>query len=309
MVLVAMIEIENLTKYYSKKSPPALDDVSFEVRDGEIVGYVGLNGAGKTTTIKIAVGVLLPSSGTVYIDGHDIVREKVKASERVGWLPELPNFNLNEKALNLMMYYAGFHGLGGRQAEERCLTLLRRVGLEGHENTRLREYSMGMKKRFSLAVSMISDPSNYLFDEVLNGLDPEGIRFFRELALEFKKEGRAVLFSSHILSEVETIADKIVFIHKGRIIDIIRSKDLSKFGGLVIELTIDNIDNKLENILDSYGKVEVSGDTVIIYDSKASAYEVNKALVENGYRVSSLQSRRIELEEYFLKLVGGEGNA
>ena len=304
-----MIEIRNLTKYYSRKSPPALDDVSFQVKDGEIVGYVGLNGAGKTTTIKIAVGVLLPSNGTVYIDGYDIVREKARASEKVGWLPELPNFDLNEKALNLMMYYAGFHGLGGRQAEERCLSLLKTVGLQGYENTRLREYSMGMKKRFSLAVSMISDPPNYLFDEVLNGLDPEGIRFFRELALEFKKEGRAVLFSSHILSEVETIADKIVFIHKGRIIDTIHSEDLSRFGGLVIEMTIENIDNKLENILDTYGKVEVSGDTIIIYDSKAPAYEVNKILVENGYRVSSLQSRRVELEEYFLKLVEGEENA
>ncbi len=304
-----MIEIEGLTKYYNRKAPPALDKVGFKVENGEIVGYVGLNGAGKTTTIKIAAGVLLPTSGTVYIDGYDIVREKAKASERVGWLPELPNFNLNEKALNLMMYYAGFHGLGGQQAEERCLSLLKKVGLQGYENNKLREYSMGMKKRFSLAVSMISDPPNFLFDEVLNGLDPEGIRFFRELVLEFKKEGRAVLFSSHILSEVETIADEIVFIHKGRIINIIRSEDLSRFGGLVIELTISNIDNKLENILESYGKVEVSGDSVIIYDSKAPAYEVNKVLVENGYKVSSLQSRRMELEEYFLKLVGGEGNA
>ncbi len=304
-----MIEVRKLTKYYSKKSPPALENIDFTVEDGEVVGYVGLNGAGKTTTIKIAAGVLLPTSGTVYIDGFDIVENKADASNKVGWLPELPNFNLNEKALRLMKYYAGFHGLSGYEAEKRCLNLLKKVGLEGYEDVKLREYSMGMKKRFSLAVSMISNPPNYLFDEVLNGLDPEGIRFFRELAIGFRREGKAVLFSSHILSEVETIADKIVFIHRGKIINIIHSRDLSRFGGLTIELTIENVDDKLAKILEGYGRVTVSGSSVVIYDSKAPPHEVNRQLVENGYLVSRLFSRRIELEEYFLKLVGDEDNA
>jgi ABC-2 type transport system ATP-binding protein len=271
--------------------------------DGEIIGYVGLNGAGKTTTIKIAAGVLLPTSGDVYIDGHSITHDKVEASRRVGWLPEVPNFNLNERALRLLKYYAGFHGIGTEDAETRARKLLEMVGLAGHEDVKLRKYSLGMKKRFTLAVSMISDPVNYLFDEVLNGLDPEGIKFFRELTLRFKEGRKAVLFSSHILSEVENIADKIVFLHKGKVIKVIRSDDLSKFGGVVVELTVENIDDRLAELLKGYGDVSISGKEVIVSDATVGPGELNELLVSNGYRVSKALSRRIELEEYFLRLV------
>jgi ABC-2 type transport system ATP-binding protein len=304
-----MIIIDRLTKYYSRRRGPALYNVSFDVKDGEIVGYVGLNGAGKTTTIKIAVGVLLPTSGTVYIDNYDIVKDKVEASKLIGWLPEIPNFNLNEKAITLMKYYAGYHGLTGRRAEERCMELLEMVGLSGHEYRKLREYSLGMKKRFSLAVSMISDPKNYLFDEVFNGIDPEGIKFFRDLAIGFKRDGKAVLFSSHILSEVEQLVDRIVFIHKGRIIDMIDSSDLSKFGGLVVELGVENIDGDLYKLVEDFGDIEVRNNMIVIYNCSTEPYKINNILVENGYRVYHLSTRRIELEEYFLKLVGGNNDA
>ncbi len=166
--------VENLTKVYSMKQAPAVDSVSFEVANGEIVGFVGLNGAGKTTTIRVAAGIALPTSGTVKVNGHDVVEQKVNASRQLGWVPELPNFESNAKAGSLMHYFAGFYGIGAREADTKTAELLKLVGLAGFETRKLRSYSQGMKKRFSLAASMLSDPPNYLFDEVLNGLDLKG---------------------------------------------------------------------------------------------------------------------------------------
>ena len=210
------IEIRSVSKSFGKTR--VLDKVSFSVRNSEIVGYVGLNGAGKTTTIRICAGVLPPDEGDVLIDGYSITRDKRRASQSIGWIPEIPLFERDFKALDYFVYIAGFHGIQASEARRLGRELLERVGLGDAMNKKLGQYSQGMRKRFALALSMISDPPNYLFDEVLNGLDPQGIVFFRELVLDFKRRGKAVLFSSHILSEVENIADRVVFIHKGRII-------------------------------------------------------------------------------------------
>jgi len=210
------IVISNISKSFGKVK--ALDKVSFEVRNGEIVGYVGLNGAGKTTTIRVCAGVLPPDEGDVLIDGYSITKDKRRASQNIGWIPEIPLFEKDFKALDYFVYIAGFHGIPANEARRMGREYLERVGLGDALYKKLGQYSQGMRKRFALALSMISDPQNYLFDEVLNGLDPQGIVFFRELVLELKKRNKAVLFSSHILSEVENIADRVVFIHKGRIV-------------------------------------------------------------------------------------------
>src|SRR5207247_10147319 len=142
------------------------------VKKGDVVGFVCLNDARKTTTIRNVVGVSPPTSGTELIDGHDITNEKAEASKSIGWVPETPNFEPNTKALTLMRYLAGFYGIDRTEARSRSKDLLASVGLSGFENRKIRTYSQGMKKRFSLAVSLLSDPQNFLFDEVLNGLDP-----------------------------------------------------------------------------------------------------------------------------------------
>ena len=224
-----MFEIKAATKVFSAKQGPAISSVSFDVRNGEIVGFVGLNGAGKTTTIRIAVGVSLPTSGTVVIDGRDITREKPEASKSIGWVPEIPNFEPNAKAWKLMRYLAGFYGIDRKEATKESKDLLASVGLSGFENRKFRTYSQGMKKRFSLAVSMLSNPQNFLFDEVLNGLDPEGIQFFRQLMMGQKKVNKAILLSSHILTEVENLADRVVFIHKGKVVKTATRDELASY--------------------------------------------------------------------------------
>ena len=263
---------------------------------------MGLNGAGKTTTIRTAVGVTLPTSGGVSIDGNDIVEQKVDASRALGWVPELPNFEPNADATSLMRYFAGFYGLNGEAAVEKSAELLKEVGL-GTEGRKLRDYSQGMKKRFSLAASMLSDPRNFLFDEVLNGLDPEGVRFFRQLMLDFRKRGKAVLLSSHILLEVESIADRVVIIHRGKLIKTVNGGELASLGGGVLKISVKNLDDRGLAYLRGLGELRVEGGTVFLSSKNVDPSKVNTDLVKMGYAVNELARQKQGLEDYFLKLV------
>ncbi|MGB9827362.1 MAG: ABC transporter ATP-binding protein, partial [Thermosphaera sp.] len=277
-----MIEVNSVSKSFGRLK--ALDNVSFKVYNGEITGYVGLNGAGKTTTIRIAVGVLPPDSGDVLIDGLSVTREKKKASERIGWVPELPIFETDFKALDYYVYLAGYYGIPPTEAKRMGREALEMLGLGDALNMKLAAYSQGMKKRFALAVSLINDPPNFIFDEVLNGLDPKGIVFFRDLAVKFKKQGKAVLFSSHILSEVEGIADKVVFIHKGKIIGVYMMSEIVNMAKPSLIMKIDRVGESL-SILEKYGRVETRGEYVVVSGLNASPSVIVKELVESGFSV------------------------
>ncbi len=299
-----MIRVAELTKSFSRRGPPAIFRVSFDVADGEIVGFVGLNGAGKTTTIRVAAGVSHPSSGTVSIDGHDVASDKKEASMRMGWVPETPNFEPNATAISLMQYLSGFYDIPAAEARARSMELLGAVGLQGAEKTKLRAYSQGMKKRFALAASMLSSPRNYLFDEVLNGLDPEGIRYFRNLMVDLRSRGSSVLLSSHILVEIEGIADRVVFIHRGKIIKTIARADLANVGGTTIRVVIRDPDDGARKYLEGLGPVRTEGDAFLIA-TKSDPARVNSELVKMGYQVTQVSLQKEGLEDYFLDLIGG----
>jgi ABC-2 type transport system ATP-binding protein len=302
-----MIIIKGLTKFYNKKSPPAISDVSFEVKNGELVGFVGLNGAGKTTTLRISSGIILPSRGSVEIDGFDIVNDKVEASYRLGFVPEIPNFDPNAKGLDLLIYFMGFYGITGREAREKARELFMLVGLEGAENKKINSYSQGMKKRFSLAASLISDPQNLLLDEVLNGLDPSGIKFFRDFIMEIKSRNKAILLSSHILSEVQTLSDKVVIIHKGKIIKQITREELERIGEREIRISVEGDIKEAEKILLYYGNLRKEGGKFILTNFKAEPYDVNFALVSRGIKVKEFLTVNQNLEDYFLNLIKTQG--
>ena len=298
-----MIRINKLSKSYGRKQPFAISDVDFEVKDGEVLGFVGLNGAGKTTTIRIAVGVSLPTNGSVQIDGNDIVSSKARASSRLGWVPEIPNFEPNAKALNLMKYFCGFYDIPSSSATARSRELLASVGLQGAEGKKFSAYSQGMKKRFSLAVSLLPNPQNYLFDEILNGLDPAGIQYFRNTVMQLRKEGRAILLSSHILAEVQAMADRVVFIHKGKVIKVATMSEVSSMGTSVMVIVVENLDDGALQYLRTIGEVSVEGQTVRLASSRAEASEVNAELIRRGYKVSQVLQEGAGLEEGFFKLI------
>jgi ABC-2 type transport system ATP-binding protein len=304
-----MIRIEGLTKYFGRhgNGGPAIDSVSFDVNDGEIVGFVGLNGAGKTTTIRISTGVTLPSSGSASIEGHNIVSDKARASQNLGWVPEFPNYEQNAKAKSLFLYFAGFRGLDRNQAETKADELFQRVGLQGYEKKKLRTYSQGMKKRYSLALALLSSPKNYLFDEILNGLDPQGIHYMRLLMIDLKRRGNAVLLSSHILSEIETISDRVVFIHKGKIIKIVTRDELSAIesGGALLKIVFQNPREDAYDYLRTRGELKVGDqNTVWLSNFSGDPSEISTELIKRGFFIREFSLEKSNLEDYFFKLVG-----
>jgi ABC-2 type transport system ATP-binding protein len=295
--------IEDLSKSFPGRSTPAVENISFELHDGEVLGLVGLNGAGKTTTIRVATGVSLPTSGRVLVDGHDIVHDKVRASEEIGWVPELFPYEPGVPAHKLLVFYAGFHGVTGRAAHELADELLERVGLSGFEHARIRTFSQGMKRRFGLASAMVSDPQNLLLDEVLNGLDPEGMAFVRSWIMDLKHQGKAVLLSSHLLSELQAIADRVAFVHLGRLLKVVDRGELAHAGGTSLHLTIENLDPAAVAYLRTVGSVQMKGNSVVVTAPTADAPTISTELVRRGYRLAELRSEGTSLEDYFLDLI------
>jgi ABC-2 type transport system ATP-binding protein len=299
LVLVA----EDLGKRFPGRPNPAIEGIDLELRDGEVLGLVGLNGAGKTTTIRVAAGVALPTTGRVLVDGHDIVQDKVRASEGIGWVPELFPYEPAARARKLLTFYAGFHGLTGRAADDRATELLARVGLGAFEDARIRTYSQGMKKRFGLAQAMLAEPQNLLLDEVLNGLDPEGIAFVRHWVLDLRRQGKGVLLSSHILTELQALADRVAFVHGGRLIKVVDRADLAHAGKSIVHVTIQNLDPAAITYLGTVGAVLVEGDSVTVASPTADTATINAELVRRGYRVAEIRSEGSSLEAYFLELI------
>lgn len=303
-----MINIEGVTKIYTQKNPPAVGNLELSIKDGEILGLVGLNGAGKTTTIRMTSGIILPTSGKIMVDGFDIVEDKVKAAANVGWIPELPNFEPNATPLQLMNYFAGFYNLKGKEAQDRIMSLLEQVGLKEHLHKKLRSYSQGMKKRFSIAESIIGDPQNVMFDETLNGLDPEGVLFVRRLMMDLKKRGKAILLSSHILSEIQDVADRVAIIDHGKLISTVKRSEMNNLGKTVVHLRVENYNAECGKILSKYGEVETKGNDSLIRDLKIPENklpEIPEELVKSGYRIARFDPVGESLEEYFFGLIGG----
>ena len=303
-----MIEINDLSKLYGRHGVPAVDHISFTIRDGEILGFAGLNGAGKTTTINCLSGVLLPSAGKILVDGLDIVGDKARASRNIGWVSEFPTFEQNVKPVQLLGYFGGFYGLSKQELNSRIREILASVGLERVMDKKLRTFSQGMKKRFGLASAMISDPQNYLLDEILNGLDPEGVSYVRKQVLEYKKAGKSVLLSTHILGVLEDIADRVVIIHRGKIREVLSREKFKRLGKPIVRLKPNLIDNNLISILESFGRPVADGGHVNILevaDAEKVAQEVSAAVVKAGYTISYLNAEGASLEQYFLEITEG----
>lgn len=285
---------------------PAVDDISFTINDGEIVGLAGLNGAGKTTTINAITGVALPSNGKILVDGFDIVKEKTQASRNVGWVSEYPSFEQNAKPVPLMQYFAGFYNMPSKEVGQRILEVLKAVGLDRALNMKISSFSQGMKKRFGLASAMLSDPRNYLLDEILNGLDPEGINYVRDSLLRFRDEGKAILLSTHILGVLQYLADRVIILHRGKVLETLTRESIKKLGKPSLKIKVDRADANLMRILSKFGTPVVAGEEIVVSDvedSQATTEDVSSVLIAGGYRLSHLSVERESLEEYFLQLI------
>src|ERR1700674_4769313 len=214
------IQTENLTKDYpfgflNLKTKRSLEALTMQVETGEVFGFLGPNGAGKSTTIKLLVGLLFPTSGDAHILGKPI--SDIEMHREIGYLPEQPYFYDYLTAAEVLDYFARFHDLTAADRRERIERMLKKVGLETAGKIQLRKYSKGMLQRVGLAQAVLHDPQVVILDEPMSGLDPVGRREVRDIILELKRDGKTVMFSTHILSDAEVLCDRVGVIVGGKL--------------------------------------------------------------------------------------------
>jgi ABC-2 type transport system ATP-binding protein len=211
-----VIETHRLVKRYGDKV--AVDDVSFEVHDGEIFGFLGPNGAGKTTTIKMIVGLLQPTSGTVRVAGYDVQTQPLQAKAINGYVPDEPNLYAQLTARELLRFVGDLYGLDRRQVERRIEELLRLFDLTQVGDDPIDSYSHGMQQKTALATALVHDPKALVLDEPTVGLDPKSARLIKDILRQMADRGAAVFLSTHILEIAERMCDRIGIINQGRLI-------------------------------------------------------------------------------------------
>lgn len=211
-----LIETRNLTKRYGDKL--AVDDVTFAVNGGEIFGFLGPNGAGKTTTIKMIVGLLHPTSGSITVGGCDVVRHPVQAKAACGYVPDEPHLYQKLTGRELLRFVGDLYNLKRAQTERRAEELLRLFGLAEAADDTTDSYSHGMKQKTSLAAALVHDPKVLILDEPTVGLDPKSARLIKDILRQMAGRGAAVMLSTHILEIAQNMCDRIGIIYQGRLI-------------------------------------------------------------------------------------------
>ena len=290
-----MIKVEGLTRKYGTFT--AVDDVSFVCQPGRVTGFLGPNGAGKTTTMRVMVGLTAPTSGQVTIGGH-VYQDIPNPGRHVGVLLDASAQHAGRTGREILELGARTMGLPGSRVDE----MLELVSLSPSESKRrLRNYSLGMKQRLGIAHALLGDPSVLILDEPANGLDPAGIRWMRGLLRGYAERGGTVLLSSHLLNEVELIADEMILIGHGKIVAQGDKKSLlagAAGSGSTFVTALDN--NALSTALSSRGfKVASAGDGLRV---ETEPVEVGRAAVEHQIVLTDLRAADGGLEDLFLEL-------
>jgi len=306
----APVRAEALTKTYRVgfwgRRVRAVQDLSFEVQAGEIFGLLGPNGAGKTTTLKMLLGFVKPSSGHAWISGNRV--GTVSSRRSLGYLPENPALYEFLRGDEYLVFAGRLAGLSRTEARKWAAEMLERVGLAGRADRPIRKFSKGMVQRLALAQALIGDPGIVILDEPMSGLDPIGRKDVRDLILELREHGRTVLFSTHILSDVEAICDRVGILVEGRLTDCGALADLVAPGARAVELVVENVADDLVEKLRQDGTRVLRRDraTVLTFRDEGRARAALAAAVSSGATVVSLTPHRRSLEELFVSRARGK---
>ncbi len=307
----AAIRIEDLTKVYrgnwSLRSSVGLDRLNLEVARGEVFGYLGPNGAGKTTTLKILTGLLKPTSGRAWLLGESI--ERVESRRRLGFLPEQPYFYDSLTGIEYLEFVARLSGLGAHESTRAARHWFGRVGLGERGRLALRKYSKGMLQRLGLAAALVHAPELVILDEPMSGLDPFGRRDVRDLILEQRERGVTVMFSSHILPDVELLCDRVAIVLRGRLERVATVGDLVRDGNRSVEVRVAGAP-VVELPAEWTGRVtraERTGESVFTVTDEGLLQPVLAHLVRCGAVVGAVTPQRVSLEELFM--AAAEGSA
>lgn len=295
------LSVKDLKKKIGRKE--IIKGLSFDLREGEVFGFLGPNGAGKTTTIRMLVGLIKPTSGTIHISGYNIEGQFSEAMKNLGCIVENPELYPFLSGYNNLLHFARMlEGIG----EERIHEVTKLAGLTERIHDKVKTYSLGMRQRLGIAQALLGNPKVLILDEPTNGLDPAGIREMREfIRFLAEKEGLSVLVSSHLLSEIQQLCDRVAIISKGRIITTDTVENLLSNRERV--QWVMNPSEKGKQVLRELTKVEEREDGTVLTEFDEQGTPLwNKRLVEAGVSVLEMNRKMPVLEDLFLELTGGE---
>ncbi|GGJ11754.1 putative ABC transporter ATP-binding protein YhcH [Alicyclobacillus cellulosilyticus] len=294
-----VLELRGVSKRLGRRM--VVEDLNMTVEAGEVYGFLGPNGAGKTTTIRMIVGLIRPTAGEIRILGHDVQRDPVRALAHVGAIVENPELYSYLTGRQNLIHYARLAGVN--DIARRVERVAERVGLADRLDEKVKRYSLGMRQRLGVAQALIADPKLLVLDEPTNGLDPAGMREFRELIRALAREGMAVFVSSHLLAEVEQMCDKVAVLRGGRVIAEARIADLTASVGHVW-LRVSRPDMAQAVLRNSGWEVARDGGRLrVAAKDEAAIAAVVRALVEQGIDVYEVAPGG-GLEQSFLALTG-----
>ncbi len=301
-----VIETDHLTKKYN--SQVSVDSLNLHVPKGKIYGLLGRNGAGKTTTMKLLLNLVKPTSGTITLFGEEASERTQKTYYRIGSIIENPGFYENLTASENLEILAKLRGQCGKDTVRNALSV---VGLEGKSNKIFKDYSLGMKQRLGIAAAIMHEPELLILDEPINGLDPIGIYEIRNYLLQLCREkGTTIFISSHVLGEIEQIADIIGVMQDGRLIEETNMNMLHRQNRKYVEFMVSDA-NTAAMILEHNFKISdytiTENHLLRIFGAIDSRADFNRSFVENGILVSNINVYEEKLEDYFKNLTGGVG--
>jgi ABC-2 type transport system ATP-binding protein len=293
-----VIEVDRLTKRYGKTV--AVNDLSFQVTPGRITGFLGPNGAGKTTTLKAILGLVRPTAGTTRVLGKPY-RELEDPVRTVGAVLETSRYHPGRSGRNHLRVLATQAGIPHPRVEE----VLELVAMKDAARRRVGGYSMGMRQRLGLAGALLGEPQLLVLDEPANGLDPAGIRWLRDLLRSLAQQGRTILVSSHVLAEVEQIADEVVIIHRGRFVAQSTTSELSARAAAGVRVRSPDAE-RLRDVLSTNGMSVVVLEDGALGVVDGTPARVGELAAANNVVLHELVAEKATLEEAFLELTAGE---
>lgn len=298
----SVIEVRGLRKTYASlrgRRVVAIDDLDLDVPEGGVYGFLGPNGSGKTTTIRVLLGLVRASGGSVRVLGSDVPARLSDVLPRVGSIVETPALFPTFTARANLEHLAGIDAIPARRVDQ----VLARVGLADRASDLVKSYSLGMRQRLGIAAALLKDPALLLLDEPANGLDPAGIVEVRELLRSLGREGRTVFVSSHLLSEVRQTCDHVAILARGRCVAAGPVREVLA-GGRAARLVVrvDDLDRGAEILCGAGISAAVSGETIRVAAGASEASYVSRTLAERGLYVSELRAEEADLESVFLEL-------
>ena len=303
--MAGALEAEGLVKEF--RGVRAVDGLTLRVKSGEVYGFLGPNGAGKTTTLRMLLGLARPDEGRALVRGVDPLEDPVAAHARLGFLPETLSLYRTLTGRQTLRFFAEVKGVAPEQADE----MLARVGLADAAHKRVGEYSRGMTQRVGLAQALLGDPDVLVLDEPTAGLDPLAHRQVKDLLRDLNRRGVTILFSSHLLGEVQELADRVAILRRGRLVaedsvDDLRRR-LALTGGLVLTLAHPS-PAVLEAVqaLPGVESARLEGSRLVVGCAPSLRFDVAKRADEAGGGVQDMQTQEASLEDVFVRLAGGD---